>query len=86
MLIAGSIALLLLKHLKPQGASAATFDAAVVGVRDEAGRTELADRLVVLHFAGRVVRALLVLARVLAGVADAGQVAGAALVLEADGD
>ena len=81
------MALLLLKHLKPQGASAAaTFDAAVVGVRDEAGRTELADRLVVLHFAGRVVRALLVLARVLAGVADAGQVAGAALVLEADGD
>ena len=40
----------------------------------------------VLHFAGGVIRALLVIAGVLARVPDTGLVAGAPLVLQADGD
>jgi hypothetical protein len=63
-----------------------TFDASIVGIRGEARRTKLAHSLVILHLAGRPIRTLLLLAGVAALIADAGQVAGAAPVLQTDGD
>ena len=63
-----------------------TFDTAIIGIGGEAGRTELADGLVVLHLAGRPIRALLLLAGVPALVADAGLAGRTPPILQTDGD
>lgn len=65
--------------------SSRTLQTAVVSIRGETGRTELAEGLVVLHHTGGVSRALGCCTRVLALVLDARLPTGTALVFEADG-
>ena len=63
-----------------------TLNTAIVGVNNVSGRTELANGLMIFHDTGSVARADLAFTRVLALQVDAGLGAGAAAVLQADGD